>query len=869
MADDPLAKWRALDDAPATSAAGDQAAPDADPLAKWRELDAAPAGDGKDAGPRRYGAENTAMRRSPQAPGPNEFSDTLKAAATGAIKNLPIIGAPLDAASTNLAASLKAKGMTAGGPGGMFPVAGGAAVPFDEAKAGIQAESTKLLAEHPVAATAGGMAATTALMAPIGMTAAGAKLLGLTGPMLERMGLGFLSGSAIGATDAATRGEDPIAGGAVGGAFGLVAPPAGKAIGAVGSRLFGGPGMVTSAAADAVGARVSAGGRTAADLRAELAANPSLRPVDVDENLLLTGQRLAAKGGPDARAAITNSVASTRETAPATINKGFDAAFGDNPDPAAVLGSLRAKQAASAPLSADATRTAFTDAMGAPVDPHAAMESLLQKRSADAGPLYDKALNRPIQWDNRLQQFVDDPIVQSGIAKGVEVQRLEALAAGKRFDPNDYAVSVDADGKATIGAVPNMKTLSVVKEGLDAMVESETDQTTGRLTKHGRAIDQVRKAFLDKLDQVNPDYKAARQAWAGPTKDRLAFEAGTKDFQGGATNIKASPEALQAWMARASDSEKEQRILGARSGLEMQMRGAADPAAKAQAIAGIENNRQKLTALMGKDEASSLIERLTTKYADPVGEGFGRGLNVLRNRTGEAGILEDSPAALQAWKDKATPDALDAAKQGARVRIAQSIGAARNAARTGEATMKPDFNRQKAAILLGDDEAARLFKTLDDQTRIAASNAKLTGGSKTAETNATDASIAMPEEKIPLTNKLFGYGLKAAPGYAAGYYGGQLFGGGDPALGHMLGSLGAAGTTMLLSGAERAAGAIGQGFAGARNRMIAEAITDPSKFTKLLGNTKGRGAKRLADRAATLAIRSGSIPASRLLGTGP
>jgi hypothetical protein len=55
---------------------------------------------------------------------------------------------------------------------------------------------------------------------------------------------------------------------------------------------------------------------------------------------------------------------------------------------------------------------------------------------------------------------------------------------------------------------------------------------TGRLSQEGVAIDKVRAAFLSKLDQINPDYAAARQAWAGPTVTQNAFNRGMNIFRG-------------------------------------------------------------------------------------------------------------------------------------------------------------------------------------------------------------------------------------------------------------------------------------------------------------------------------------------------
>jgi hypothetical protein len=124
----------------------------------------------------------------------------------------------------------------------------------------------------------------------------------------------------------------------------------------------------------------------------------------------------------------------------------------------------------------------------------------------------DAASNAPgAVWNPRIQQFLDDPIMKRGMARGVEIQRLEALAANKPFDPTELAITPEGE----VTKVPNMRTLDAGKKGLDAIIESEGRDEFGRLNQRGRAVNQVRLALLDELDKVNPDYKAARAAWSG------------------------------------------------------------------------------------------------------------------------------------------------------------------------------------------------------------------------------------------------------------------------------------------------------------------------------------------------------------------
>jgi hypothetical protein len=138
----------------------------------------------------------------------------------------------------------------------------------------------------------------------------------------------------------------------------------------------------------------------------------------------------------------------------------------------------------------------------------------------------DKAMDTPGSvWNPRIQQFLDDPIMKRGMASGVEIQRLEALAAGKPFDPTELAITPEGE----VTKVPNMRTLDAGKKGLDAIIESEGRDKFGRMNQMGRAVNQVRVSYLKELDNINPDYSVARSAWSGHSSSLDAVKFG-KNF---------------------------------------------------------------------------------------------------------------------------------------------------------------------------------------------------------------------------------------------------------------------------------------------------------------------------------------------------
>lgn len=218
-----------------------------------------------------------------------------------------------------------------------------------------------------------------------------------------------------------------------------------------------------------------------------------------------------------------------------------------------------------------------------------AKDQLSKAWAATGEELYEPALKRKIVWTDRLKQFVDEPIFKRGLAQGVKIQRLESLAAGKPFNPSDYAiVSFNEAGDPIIGAVPNMRTLNVAKKGIDAIIGDMKNPITGRLTEEGRATDMVRRAFLKEIDRWNPDYAKARQTWGGFAKVNEALEFGRKEA------FRMSPEAVRKTFAEMSVSEKQ----AARIGIADAMRDKVDKAGFTNnAVLRIFSNRQNTGVL--------------------------------------------------------------------------------------------------------------------------------------------------------------------------------------------------------------------------------------------------------------------------------
>ncbi len=162
-------------------------------------------------------------------------------------------------------------------------------------------------------------------------------------------------------------------------------------------------------------------------------------------------------------------------------------------------------------------------------------------------------------WSPHIARLVENPKVKQGIQAGLRIQRDEADARNTTFNPRDYAVTgYDANGDPVVSKVPNMRLLDAAKKGLDDMLESYRSEVTGRLNldEQGRKINELRLALLSEIDRINPSYKAARAAWAGPAASKGAMAQGTKIMS-------MHPEDVKAIFDDLSPSEQEHFKIGA------------------------------------------------------------------------------------------------------------------------------------------------------------------------------------------------------------------------------------------------------------------------------------------------------------------
>jgi len=177
--------------------------------------------------------------------------------------------------------------------------------------------------------------------------------------------------------------------------------------------------------------------------------------------------------------------------------------------------------------------------------------------------------------------------------------------------------------------------------------------------------------------------------------------------------------------------------------------------------------REKMKDAVGKEYKEAL-----GKYAGQkkIEEAFHYGHDkILKNSVND---LENDPSFFKKWVDSSSrkPGELEAAREGARLRINAEINgtrsAATNPASRGTAIGQNDFNAQRLEILLGKEEAEKLLTKLEHTRMEANTHSKIFEGSQTAMRTDTKGTWKRPETAE--LNNMAPYAAEALGAYTTG-----------------------------------------------------------------------------------------------------
>lgn len=217
------------------------------------------------------------------------------------------------------------------------------------------------------------------------------------------------------------------------------------------------------------------------------------------------------------------------------------------------------------------------------------VDDLVRSRESAARPLYQRLRAMTVTVDDDLSSIINASRDLGALGEA----RTMATALRQRFTLEDVPTAS--------GMPVGMADLDMVKRGLDQLVRKETDAVTGKVSPKGMAYQSLLVDLRNKLDDMTIDpqtgqsvYKAARDAFAGPSKLKDSAEIGRNAF---------APDkdfAIREAIADMSESE----IMAMRVGL---MQAIREKAGTQAGQAWLMNNwknpsvREKLQVAFGKD----------------------------------------------------------------------------------------------------------------------------------------------------------------------------------------------------------------------------------------------------------------------------
>lgn len=409
-------------------------------------------------------------------------------------------------------------------------------------------------AQNPKTNTALEVAGAIGATIPAAATAAGARLLGVTGPSLGARALASAkSGAAIGAIDNYIRTGDAneaaragITGGVLGGAIPYVAAGAG-AVARKGMELAS---PVATRTVNKLGEALKYSGSNIDDLKATLSKNPRIAAVDADDHVKALAQGLAAQPG-EAQSILRKAVGERASGAKEAVRGVFDESLGPTPNVPQLIDTLKTNTKTNA-------NKAFTEALknAKPIE-------------LPEGEFTKNNINKIREtWDSVVSD-IGDP------TKLTQPELLHRVQSKLGEEARDLA-------KSAVGS----------------------ERTAGR------EIEKLRHKIIGKLDEsTGGKFKPAQAQYADDKAIEEAFDKGTSIFKSGGGNANR-PDFFAREFAKASEAEKEAIRLGARTAVDNMIGQSKRAASTGTGVTESEFNLAKLKTILGDDEANRLAKLL-------------------------------------------------------------------------------------------------------------------------------------------------------------------------------------------------------------------------------------------------------------------
>jgi hypothetical protein len=180
-----------------------------------------------------------------------------------------------------------------------------------------------------------------------------------------------------------------------------------------------------------------------------------------------------------------------------------------------------------------------------PGEYYEALQDIQTAMRSKADPLYRQAYEFGEVTDPTVLSYLKLPQFKQGIKRAEKLLKAE----GREIDLYKEVMDPTTGAKQKVFN-PTVESLDQVKRGMDALIEKETDATTGKMSELGRVYVKKKNEFLDALDSAVPEYAQARAVYRGDAELMDAMRTGYNDFG------KLDHEQVVKRMSKMSDAEK-------------------------------------------------------------------------------------------------------------------------------------------------------------------------------------------------------------------------------------------------------------------------------------------------------------------------
>jgi len=236
--------------------------------------------------------------------------------------------------------------------------------------------------------------------------------------------------------------------------------------------------------------------------------------------------------------------------------------------------------------------------IGKGVDYTAQEDKLVGTLRSNANNMYDRAYAHGSVDDTRILKVLEDDTFKKAFKEAQAISSKEARAAELRGeDPSRFMLNdiyeLDKDGNLlSVGKIPDVRTLDYIKRGIDALIDKGY-KGEGMGKAEANALKDLRKAYINVIDENVPEYAAARAKYAGDMEVLDALRLGRTDY----LSPKMLPAEAKKLVDGMSDAERDALRAGVAQSLLTKVMDAPQQVNAAQRIIGAPATRKRLEAL--------------------------------------------------------------------------------------------------------------------------------------------------------------------------------------------------------------------------------------------------------------------------------